>query len=165
MSLTSNEWMSLILLEVGAGLDGSDPVDKQIIDQVTPNIGLIWAAWADKALVYPRLQYLYTKRQCLDIIEGQLRDLVSTQIGSFNVNGQQRLQNLQAIHKRVDEEIEKLEEQARASRGPVKGDLEQTAPSMADPGKPDPNNPVYRGDAIVRPQRPDPYGWRPGGIR
>jgi hypothetical protein len=31
---------------------------------------------------------------------------------------------------------------------------------MPDVGHVDPNNPVYRGDAIVRPRARDPLGWQ-----
>jgi hypothetical protein len=99
--LTADDFQRLILLEVGAGLDGNDPVEAKILDKITPNIALLWVAWSDKAAIFPRLQYLYCKKQCLDIIEGQLRDLVTTTVGGYNSNQQQKLANLQAIHKRV----------------------------------------------------------------
>jgi hypothetical protein len=160
MALTAQEYIQLLLLEIGAGLDGSDPVEKQVLDKVTPNIQLIWSSWSDKALVFPRLQYLYAKKQCLDILEGQLRDLVSTTIGGFNANQQQRLDNLRTLNTRVGEEIKVLEAKHTANRPMVMAPLNQTAPRMDDPGKIDPNDPVYRGDAIIRPMLPNPYGQR-----
>lgn len=158
--LTADDFQRLILLEVGAGLDGNDPVEAKILDKITPNIALLWVAWSDKAAIFPRLQYLYCKKQCLDIIEGQLRDLVTTTVGGYNSNQQQKLANLQAIHKRVEDEIKDLEMKAQASRPAIVASLTQTSPRMPDPSQVDPNNPVYRGDALVRPRHPDPLGWQ-----
>lgn len=158
--LTPQDWHKLILLEVGAGLDGNDAVERKALDKVTPNIELIWGAWAEKGMVFPRLQYLYAKKQCLDIIEGQFRDLVSVTINGLNQNQQQRLQNLQTLNKRVSDEITVLEKKAAAVRSPVISNLNQTAPSMPGLGQLDPQNPVYRGDAIVRPATDDPLGWQ-----
>ena len=160
MALTPADWQRLILLEVGAGLDGDDPVEEAILDKVTPNIDLLWNAWADKALVYPRLQYLYCKRHCIQIIEGQLRDLVQTTIGGFSTQQQQKLTNLQNIQKRIDEEIKDLEAKAQANRPIILAELTQTSARLPSTGEVDPNNPVYRGDALVRPRTRDPLGWQ-----
>lgn len=157
--MTAADWQNLILLEVGAGLDGNDPVEQAILDKVTPNIELVWNAWSDKALVYPRLQYLYAKRQCLNIIEGQLRDLVTTTIGGFSAQQGQRLQNLLNLEKRVDEEIKDLEMKAQANRPIIVAQLDATSPRQPGLGEVDPNNPMYRGDALLRPRRKDPLGW------
>ncbi len=162
--LTAEQWQTLVLLEVGAGLDGKDEVERAKNDVLTPHIQLFWAAWADKAFTHPRLQYLYCKKQCLDILEGQLRDLVQTTIGGFNSNQQQKLANLQAINKRVMEEITIIEKRAQANRVPVMGELTQTSSRMPDPTQVDPNNPVYRGDALVRPLGLDPIGRRGGFV-
>jgi hypothetical protein len=162
MALTAADWQRIILLEVGAGLDGDDPVEEAILDKVTPNIDLFWNAWADKALVYPRLQYLYCKRQCLQIIEGQLRDLVQVNIGGLSTQQQQKLSNLLNMQKRVDEEIKDLELKAQAARPVVVIPLTQTNPRLPDVGQIDPNNPAYRGDALIRPRRNDPLGWQQG---
>ncbi len=160
MALTPADWQRLILLEVGAGLDGDDPVEEAILDKVTPIIDLLWNAWSDKALVFPRLQYLYCKRHAIQIIEGQLRDLVQTTIGGFTTGQQQKLTNLQNIQKRTDEEIKDLELKAQASRPIVLAPLTQTNARLPDVGQVDPNNPVYRGDALIRPRTRDPLGWQ-----
>lgn len=160
MALSAADWQRLLMLEVGAGLDGNDPVEEAILDKITPNIELIWNAWADKALVFPRLQFLYAKRQCLNIIEGQLRDLVAVTIGGFSAQQQQKLANLLNLQKRTDEEIKDLEMKAQAARPVLVAPMTQTAPRMPNPGDVDPNNPVYRGDALVRPRRRDPLGWQ-----
>jgi hypothetical protein len=160
MALTAADWQKLILLEVGAGLDGGDPVEEAILDKVTPNIELLWHAWSDKALVFPRLQYLYCKRHCLQIIEGQLRDLVSVSIGGFNAQQQQKLANLVNLEKRVDDEIKDVEAKAQSTRPIVTAPFSNTAPRMPGTGEVDPNNPLYRGDALLRPRRADPLGWQ-----
>jgi hypothetical protein len=152
--------MQLILWEVGAGLDGQDPVEQAAYDRLTPNIDKLWNAWADKALVFPRLQYLYCKRQCLIVLVGQLRDLVQVSIGGFSSGQQQKLANLNEIIKRTDEEIKDLEAKAQASRPVVVAPMTNTSPRMPDVGQVDPNNPVYRGDALVRPRLKDPLGWQ-----
>ncbi len=161
--LTPTDWQNLLLLEVGAGIDGKSDVEKRILDKLTPNLNVIWIAWADKAFVHPRMQYLYAKRQCLDILIGQFRDLVSTTIGGFNANQQQRLQNMQEMRKTVDADITKLETQSQGSRSPAVGTINQTSPVMAELGRPDPNASSYRGDAIVHPRLDDPFGWKLSG--
>lgn len=148
---TAQDWQSLLLLEVGASLEGDDAIDKILNDKVTPNLPTIWAMWQDKALVFPRLQYLYVKRHCLQIIMGQLRDFVDTSLGTNLLLKQSSyMNNLHMMHDMVSQDIANTELMARRGRPSVIGELLKTSPSEPANG-PDPSNPVYRGDALVRP--------------
>jgi hypothetical protein len=154
---TPNEWQQLILLEVGAGLEGEDPAERQLLDKVTPNINTIWACHADKAYVAPKLQYLYTKRHCIEIIMGQLRDLVQSNVGGYNSQQQQKLANLKILRDNTQQEIVEEEKRAQSARPPAIGYLTQQAPRQPIPlgAQPDPGDPAYRGD---------PYRHRPDKI-
>ncbi len=143
------QWQQFILLEVGAGLDSTDPISAKVQDIVTPIIQVLWAAWAEKALIFPRLQYLYCKRHCLEIMAGQMRILVPVTVQGLNLQQDKRLTNVQTLMKDVQGQIDTVEKQAAASRPPALGYLTQKNAIMPRPLQPDPNSRAYRGDALV----------------
>lgn len=141
----------MLALEVGAGIEGDDEIDRLINDKVTPNLPTIWAMWADKALIFPRLQYLYAKRQCIEILMGQLRDYTDASLGTnLNLRQGAYFGNLTMLHQQVEIQIAALERQALAGRNPVIGELLQKSPNQPTM-PPDPANPAYRGDALTPP--------------
>ncbi len=146
MATTADQWQQWILQQVGAGLEGTDELDI-----LTPTIGAIWDAWADKALVAPRLQYWYALRHAADILIGQLRNQTWSQLGPMSVQGGQKLKNLQMIRDNAQAEIGLVEKRAAGYRPPVVGALRQTAPILPAANQPDPNSRAYRGDALVAP--------------
>lgn len=117
---TIADYQAVLLREVGAGLDGlPDPVRAAVLDQVTPFMASYWEMNRRHGLVWPELQYLYTKRMCLDVLLGQNRDRITVSVGGTSVPQQQILDNLETIRKTVVDEIARLEARAQASRPPA----------------------------------------------
>lgn len=118
----------LIVLETG---DTPDSI-------LTNNINMIWNSFADKAPIFPRLQELYTKRVCIEIVLGTLRNQVSFSMnGDLNLRLEQRSQYLKDRHKELCDEIVRVEKIAQATRPSVIGelvakDLETPPPGAAD---------------------------------
>lgn len=150
---TAPAWQEFILKEVGAGLDGLGDYQKKFLDYITPQIGLLWNAWADKAY-FPRLQYLYVKRHCLDILLGGLRLSVDKSLGPLQQSLSQRVAHLERLREFVSDDIKITEGMARANRTPVVANtnvravIEPTPPRQIqliwNPDA-DPNDPKYRG--------------------
>lgn len=159
--ITEANAKQLILLEVGAGLDGLSPAERTALDVVTPNIDLIWAYYAARAY-WPGLQALYAKKKCLQILRGQLRLKMDITIGPVPFRFSQMYANLAALLKETCEEIAENEKMARKNRAVVGGDVLRTAPLLpadlaavwhdeATGGYPDPNSPRYTGAVRGRP--------------
>lgn len=116
------DWKVLLLREVGAGLDGlPDPVQAAVLDQVTPYLDTYWEMNRRHALIWPDLQYLYTKRMSLDVLIGQNRDRINVSIQGANIPQSTIVSNLETMRKAVQEEIERLETRAQQSRAPALG--------------------------------------------
>lgn len=114
------DWQDSILREVGAGLEGlPDEVLARVLDKVTPYLSTYWEMWAWKSLIYPSLQALYVKRQCLLVLLGQTRDLINVTIGSGSIQQATLNSILQTLYKTTQDEIQRVEEIARSSRPPV----------------------------------------------
>src|SRR5438105_8707634 len=69
MARSAAKQQNLIVLEVGDTPDG----------RLTANVSDIWADYADKALLDARLQQLYTKLRCIDMVLGYERTSVDYQ--------------------------------------------------------------------------------------
>jgi hypothetical protein len=148
------DWKAVLLREVGAGLDGMpDDALSAVLDKVSPYIDVYWEMNSRYAVVYPGLQYLYTKKQCLEILMGQVRDLTQINIGALGVSQQQLLDNLGKLYGNVVNSIKDAEEKARGSRAPAIG-------SINNPVVMDPRGRIYRTDErwAPLPQRP-PSPW------
>jgi hypothetical protein len=147
---SAQDWMQSILREVGAGLEGlPDEVLSAVLDKITPYLSTYWEMYASYALVFPRLQYLYTKRHCLNILLGQVRDLIQVSIGSAEISQTQLSDNLHKIYQNTNAEIQHLESLSVSSRGPAQGAI---------------NNPVVL-DAWGRIYRTDWPGFYPNPSR
>jgi hypothetical protein len=146
MATTADNFKNLILVKVGEPLSGG-PVSS-VIDT-------LWTMYADKALIAPRLQYLYVLAEAFDVKIGSIADGAFTPVGIVQ-------------HKALDDkvtawqkqktatllDIVKLERAYNQVRTPVTGTLTTTAPiSPADDprtvGAPDANDRPYRGDAYL----------------
>lgn len=117
------------------------------------DIGAIWALYADKAQIAPRLQFLYAKREAVQEVMGSIRKNVDFTTPTLSVKLSQETDRLQDIYDRVQSEIEVVETRARANRPAVAALLVTTAPESP---------PLWwQGrDANARSLRGDPY--RPG---
>ncbi len=114
------DYKILLLKEVGAGLEGSpDEVVSAVLDQVTPLLDVVWDMNHQHGLIWPRLQYLYVKKTCLDVLVGQNRDRMNVSIGGTSVPQSVIVDNLSKMRVLVVEEIKLLEDRAQASRGPA----------------------------------------------
>ena len=80
-ALTDQQIQALIVLEVGDVVTPSAPSGI-----LTTNIALVWQSYADKALIWPRLQELYSKRRCLDIVLGVRREQVDRAADTIREN-------------------------------------------------------------------------------
>ena len=150
MTLSATEWKQQILLEVGAGLDGSSDVERAAKDVITYQIDTLWEMWGSKNY-FPRLQYLYTKRACIDTLMGQLRTTITRSIGPLSMNLDSYLSNLSTLRQNVDNDIKQAESSARQRRPSVVKMTEATAAIQPEnsggwpPGVPGPGSPRYRG--------------------
>jgi hypothetical protein len=167
MPLTPDDYQNIILTEVGAGLDGEDPAQKNLLDKLTPLIGSLWDMWANRGKIDPHLQFLYVKRQAVHVLMGQVRHLTSASVGSLSPRYGDKIANLQKLLDEVNKKIEDWEKILRDSRPAAVGAMTQTSPVMTPaPGSPDtrsrpygpdPNDPALRGDALRRHVRQWPF--------
>jgi hypothetical protein len=155
MTLTAADAQALVLLEVGAGLDGTTPAAQAALDRLTPNAQLVWDSYAFKAY-HPGLQAAWFKRKCLDILLGQLRLKANTTLGPLSRQLGAQWDHLLAMRKEATADIADLERRAARARGPVGGRITQEASlspadlaalQTSDEGDdfPDPNHPRYLG--------------------
>lgn len=132
---TAETLKQLILIRVGE----NDPNGT-----IAGSLDVLWDMHADKALIAPRLQFLYTLAEVMDI-----KVAVATGTASS--------QEVQAWMKQRDSALEQahiIEKQYSYVRATVSGTLTTTAPiSPADDprtvGALDANDRLYRGDAYL----------------
>ena len=110
-----------ILLDLGA----------QSSDVVGQSISGIWDSYADKALIGPRLQSLYTYRAAVDILLGLVWRDVDTSDEQLTISLRQRSDHLSAIRERVVGEINTLLGQYQAARSPSAGALKSVVQELA----------------------------------
>lgn len=147
MALSATQWQQLIISQVG---DTAQSV-------VAQNVAGVWDAYAGRALVAgPALQALYTKRDCIDLVLGSLREDVDSAIpGDMASKEDQKTGHLRAMRTEASAEIVRLEARARSTRGGATTPITTVVPiSVADevarqqqpPSQlPDPNDPRYGG--------------------
>lgn len=132
-----------------------DPVTRAPVADGTGVLGLMvpqfWAYWASKALVWPRLQALYTERDAIRCVIALLRPLVDSNTGqSLQLRLSQQVSSLQTDLKTVQDQIDRELKRARVSRATVGAlaALTATAPQLPPQVRPtpiDPNDPTYTG--------------------
>lgn len=114
-----------------------------------------WVRNAEKALIHPRLQEAYYKRDLIDLALGYYRAQVDVTLGTDMAQKRsQRFIALAAMRADAQVDIEKIEKVARARRGIAIGLLTTTAPvtpSIPDPTNPyiDANDPRFSGSPYV----------------
>lgn len=156
--LTAADYQAVLLREIGAGLEGMpDTVLAKAMDVITPFLPTYWEMWTYKAAIWPGLQMLYVKRQCLNVLLGMTRDLLNVTIGgAATINQGQIFNNLQTLHKICSDEITRIEDIAQKSRPPVIAKIPDTVFDQDTLGR------VYRVDQQpwIRSQPPpaDMYG-------
>jgi hypothetical protein len=115
--VTAGSIQSLVIAEVGDTADGL----------LTQQMPLIWASYADKAGIAPRLQELYAKRRAIDIVLGSLRNSVGFSMsGDLSLRLDQRTEYLMERRKETLVEIRHLEAIARSGRAPAIAPLSTT---------------------------------------
>jgi hypothetical protein len=144
---TDADIQALIILEVGDEVTTAWPLGV-----LYANIATMWASFADKAQVSARLQELYTKRRAIDAVLGIVRGQVTYNIANDHSRNQSdKAKTLLAMRKETQDEIVRVEMQARSNRPGVAGQITTTAPiTPANP--PDMNDPAYQGSPYVPPR-------------
>lgn len=145
-ALTDQQIQALIVLEVGDVVTPSAPSGI-----LATNIALIWQSFADKRQVWPRLQELYSKRRCLDIILGLRREQVDRSADTISERLSQMAGELERMRAACQKEIERVEAIARANRGGVVAAIVQTTIETPPTGQIvsdviDANSPALAGD-------------------
>jgi hypothetical protein len=150
MSLTIQDWQNQIIYEVGAAL----PDVKPALDVIVPRIQLLWDMWGAKAQQGPYLQYLYARLSALDAVIGQFRNLTNANLGVLNPRLGEKVDRLaNVIWKNWYEELLMWQKILMASRSGYMGLIARTgsrSPPIPPPVFGDPNDPMYRGDALTR---------------
>lgn len=138
---------ALIILEVGDEITTAWPSGV-----LTANIAAMWASFADKALIAPRLQELYTKRRAIDTVLGIVRSQVTFNIANDHSRNQSdKAKTLLSMRGEVQADITAVEKQARSARGGVAGVITTVAP-ITPAFPPDANNPTYQGSPYSPPR-------------
>jgi hypothetical protein len=115
--------------------------------QIVPDV---WDSFADKALVAPRLQYLYSLRQLLNVLIGRSALSVDVTDDQQEVKLSQQGLNFRAMRKVCDEEISKIEGIANGAIGVLVGAMITANPTVVPNFSPDPNDTAYSGSPIRR---------------
>lgn len=145
---SDSDIQALIILEVGDEITPAWPSGV-----LTANIALMWASYADKAQIAPRLQELYTKRRAINSVLGIVRGQVTYNIANDHSRNQSdKAKTLLSMRKETQDEIVRLETQTRANRPGVAGQLVTTAPISPPTGSPDANDPIYQGSPYWPPR-------------
>lgn len=142
----------------------TDDVDTlaQIIREVgDPNgtldavIAGIWAGWAVKGNLSAELQYLYTKRSCLDIRLAEESPNTTYSVHAISWSGGQKFDHLQQMRADCHAELIRIEMNLRGQRRGASGTITKTTPeSPPYPNGADANDPFYSGDPYLTLRRP-----------
>jgi len=144
-AVTIAQVQALIIAEVGDTPTGT----------LAAQMPVIWASYADKARVSPRLQELYAKRRAIDLVLGSLRGVVNTTIDGLSKQGHQQIDTLMALRKATQDDIADVEKKSRGMRGaalqPLTNVAIETPPTGPRPFGPiDSNSPEIGGDPYYR---------------
>lgn len=143
--VTIAQVQALIIAEVGDTPTGT----------LAAQMPVIWASYADKAQVSPRLRELYAKRRAIDLVLGSLRAVVNTTIDGLSKQGHQQIDTLNALRKATQDDITDVEKKSRGMRGaalqPLTNVAIETPPTGPRPFGPiDSNSPEIGGDPYYR---------------
>jgi hypothetical protein len=145
---SDSDIQALIVLEVGDEVTTAWPSGV-----LNANIVTMWASFADKAQIAPRLQELYTKRRAIDAVLGIVRGQVTYNIANDHSRNQSdKAKTLLSMRKETQDEIVRVEMQARSNRPGVAGQITTTAPiSPPVVGGVDANDPRFQGSPYFPP--------------
>jgi len=146
---TDADIQALIILEVGDEVTAAWPTGV-----LFANIAAMWASYADKAQISARLQELYTKRRAIDAVLGIVRGQVTYNIANDHSRNQSdKAKTLLSMRKEAQDEITRLEAQARSNRAGVAGQITTQAP-ISPPlvGGVDANDPAFQGSPYYPPR-------------
>jgi hypothetical protein len=122
---------------------------------------VLWEAYADKALVAPRLQELYVERDAIKLVLAVLRPQVDLQAGqALALKRHQKLDTLNAQLTTVERQIVAIEHAAQRRGTPRAAPITTVEPVSPPSGEvavaagPNANDPRYTGS---------PYGPSHGG--
>lgn len=142
-ALGDQQIIDLIVLEVGDVATAPYPSGL-----LAANAPLLWQRFQDKRLIAPRLQEMYTKRACIDLVVGVERARTDVTLGTdMSDKRSQRFAALDTMRRETQAEIVRLERLRRVNRAPAVGAITATEP-IAPPSTlaPDANDQVYRGN-------------------
>src|SRR5579883_2552977 len=83
----------------------------------------IWDSYVDKAGVFPRLQFLYTKRQLLDTLLARVAENVNFDEIGVKQDDSDITEHWMGLRTVTHDEIVRLEEVARSNRAPAVGQI------------------------------------------
>jgi hypothetical protein len=169
---TEAQHSQLIVQQLGATVWGAaapDPNTSSVVLALTAAMPLLWAVARDKATANGTLPY-YVKIEAIDLLCGQARTAVDADLGPLNIRASHIFRNLMDLRKVAHEEILRIEARASKSFRPAIGRIIAKAPvevatprvtvELADgvwratiervPIRPDPNDPAYVGDPLLR---------------
>jgi hypothetical protein len=106
----------------------------------TAVLGALWDSYCDKALIYPRLQDLYTRRQVCWYLLGGVWAAVDWKNADSDQTLDQFTTHLKNLHGIYNTEIIRIETMAAANRPPFVGQI-QARPSVRNPGMPGATDP------------------------
>ena len=86
-------------------------------------IGTVWAEYADKQYIAPRLQELYVERDLFERMIALIQDRYDFTDESASFKRSQRVQTLTERRDKVIEKIEEIEQMIAANRAPAVGPI------------------------------------------
>ena len=141
--ITINDLKSLIVTKVR---------DTDLVNgPVAPNINLIWDMFADKAVIAPRLQFLYALKEAVSTMIGWSHEYVTFITDRVEVDNSDQLKYWTELQAETQAEIDKVELMAAATRPGQIAAMKTTEiiDANSDPstsGGPDAGHRRYRGD-------------------
>lgn len=113
-------------------------------------VATVWDFYQDKARLAPRLQYLYAKRHCAEMILKRVWQNVTWSEAGVSESLGQQFANTKLLYDAINAELLLLEKRIAANRGGAMGVIAKTAPIEPGPLQPDGNARIYRGDPLNR---------------
>ena len=125
----------------------------QDTEVMLPILEVFWGNRADKDDVSADLRVQYVLRDGIDVLRGQVWKQIDASFGDAKLTLSQKLENLDALRKSCEAEIETIESRAKGNRQGAIGQIAQTAPQFPYQGRAygrrNPNNPGYAGNPVI----------------
>lgn len=148
MAVTATNLKNLILVKVGEDAESAGPVAAVI--------EVLWDFHADKALIAPRLQYLHTLKEALEIKMGALPDgdLMEVGLDNKDLSARETFNSWKDIYNATLADIARVEATYRNLRTVAVDSITTQTPLSPDSdpstvGYPDPGARSYRGDTLM----------------